>query len=157
MAVGTELFWIALGSIAQAVEATVVLATAFVIIFEVQRMRRESIENRITGLKLAFETLNSEDIVKVIEATRLGEKIRGVNWQALLEQINLVALLVDQQYTELDLLLKLKGAQLATLDRCVQSNAPTYLISEPTYSPAYNLLKQSRQFIDKRVTTPLVK
>lgn len=156
MAVGTELFWVALGSIAQAIEATVVLATAFVIIFEIQRMRRESIENRVTGLKLAFETLNSEDIVKVIEATRLGESVRGVNWQSLLEQINLVALLVDQGYTELSLLLKLKGSQLATLDQCFQSSAPPYLKSEPTYSPAYSLLKRSRQFVDKRMSTPSV-
>ena len=151
---GTELFWTAIGAIAQAIQAAVVLASAIVIVYEVKRMRRESIENRVFGLKLAIDILDSVEFTKVTEAALTGRGVRGANWRTLLERINLVALMVDQKFTELDLLLKLKGLQLATLDQSIQQDAPAQLKSELTYTPALILLKRAREFADERKLSP---
>jgi hypothetical protein len=144
----TELSWTAIGAIAQALQAMVVLASAIVIVYEVKRMRRESIEDRVTGLKLAADILDSGDFAKVKDAAFSGQSVRGVDWQSLFEQINLVALLVDEGYTELSLLLKLKGVQIAMLDQLFQNDAPQNIKSELTYKPAYEFFKKARQFVN---------
>jgi hypothetical protein len=110
-----DLFWAALGALAQTVEALVVLVSAIVVIFQLRRMRQESIRDRIAGLRTAIEILDSELLRKVVKEIPTGATIRGVNWDEFLDQLDLVALLITEKYTDENLLLKLKGHELYSI------------------------------------------
>jgi hypothetical protein len=48
--------------------------------------------------------------------------IHGINWRSLLDQVNIVALMVEQGYTDRELLFQLKGNALAAIGRYLQSH-----------------------------------
>ena len=119
-----DLFWAALGALAQAVEALVVLVSAAVLIFQLRRMRQESIRDRIAGLNKAIEILDSELFRKVVNEIPTGTTIRGVNWNQLLDQLDLVAHFVAEEYTDQTWLLKLKGHELSSIAEYLHRTPP---------------------------------
>ncbi len=110
-----NMFWSAVGAMAQAVEAIVVLVSAVVIVFQIRRMKQESLRDRISGLYSALEVIGSDLLQKVLAEIPQGAEIRGVNWDALLDQLDLVALLIERGYTDEKLFLDLKGDELRLL------------------------------------------
>jgi hypothetical protein len=113
-------FWVALGALAQAVEALVVLVSAVVVVFQLRRMRQESIRDRIIGLNSALEVFKSDLLRKVLEEIPKDAEVRGVNWDEIFDQLDLIALLIEQGYTDEKLFLKLKGAELRSLGKYIQ-------------------------------------
>lgn len=115
------LFWAALGAIGQALEALVVLFSAGFIIFQLRRMRQESIKDRVSGLRTAIEVLDSDLFRKVVREASSGAVIRGVDWDMLLDQLDLIGLLISENYTDEALFLKLKGQELRRIAEYVQN------------------------------------
>ena len=93
-----NMLWVALGSISQMVEAVVVLVSAVVIIFQVRRMKQESVKDRIAGLSSALEVFSSGLLQKVLTEVPRGAEIRGVNWEEFFDQLDLVGLLIDSSF-----------------------------------------------------------
>ncbi len=130
-----SVFWAALGAIAQAIEAFVVLISAIVVIFQLRRMRQESIRDRIAGLTTAVEVLRSDVLQKVLQEIPSGANIRGVNWNEVLDQLDLIGLLIREGYTDENLFFRLKRHELRLL---------------ATYLSEHSLLKDADEHPDAK-------
>ena len=108
-------FWAAIGSVSQMIEAVVVLVSAVVIIFQIRRMKQESLRDRISGLHSALEVFSDDLFQKVLTEIPERAEIRGINWEVFLDQLDFIGLLVEKGYTDDELLLELKGDELRAL------------------------------------------
>lgn len=148
----SDLFWTALGASAQMLEALVVTVSAIVVVFQVKRMRQESVRDRISGLKTALEVLDSELFRKVVRQATTGARIQGVNWNELLDQIDLAALLVAQGYTDESLFLKLRGHELSSIAgylRKASSTSDFQLDLNIQHPSAQWLLNEAHEWVEK--------
>jgi hypothetical protein len=142
-------FWTALGAIGQAWEALIVSLTAVIVIFQLRQIRRERIENRVQGLKLAVDYLSNETFVRATEGALKETQIHGINWRTLLNQLNFVSTLVEQKYTDKDLLLGIKGHELSAIRKYLRDHPIADDISaelNTTYRKAKNLLDEAEKW-----------
>ncbi len=142
-------FWAALGSIGQAWEALIVTLTAGIVVFQLRQIRQEQIENRIQGLKLAIDYLSSETFMKATEGALKETKIHGINWRTLLDQLNFVSTLVEQKYTDRDLLFGIKGHELSAIGKYLKDHPIADDIAaelSTTYRKAKNLLGEAEKW-----------
>lgn len=138
-----DTFWAAIGSLGQALEALVVLLSAPFIIVQLRQIRRESIENKVAGLRTALEELRRDPFDRVSRQALSGARIEAVDWQSVLEQLNTVALLVSEGYTNRELLLRLKGRDLVSVGQQLKRNVEL----ESDYPLLSELLKAAEQQI----------
>jgi hypothetical protein len=153
LAADPALFWAALAAIAQSVEAVVVLASAVIVVFQLRRFRRQSLESKISGLKMAMDTLDADPLEKVTRGLAAATTLEGINWQDLLNQIDLVALLVDERYTDETLLLAMRGQELAATSHYIETHAiPGQPLAElpATHDRAYALLHRASLWARER-------
>ena len=141
-----DLLWVALGVMMQTLQTIFIVISAIVVIFQVRQWRQESIENRIAGLRTALDVLKSDAFNQVSRQAMEEKIVHGVNWRRLLDEINLVALLISEEYTDESLLLKLKGSELAAIGKYIQEDqVATDLKTEldVKYKPAVDLMNRA--------------
>lgn len=139
-----DTFWTAVGSSGQAIEAIIVFFSAFVIIFQLRQMRQASIENKIAGLKAALDELRRDPFDRVSRLALSGGRIEAVDWHSVLEQVNTVAHLISEGYTDRDLLLRLKAQDLVAVGEQLQIHRDL----ATNYAQAFSLLESARRHIE---------
>ena len=114
-----QINWEAISAISSSIQAAVLLVSAITIITQLRQYKQQSIESRITGLDTALKILNnSEDFIKASNATMHNGKVIGVpTWHNIFEVIDQTVLLVDEKYTDINLLFKLKGNEIASIGK----------------------------------------
>lgn len=114
-----QINWEAVSAISSSIQAMILFVSALAIISQLRQYRRESIENRITGLDTAIKLLNnSEDFTKASNAIMRSGKVLGVlTWSNIFEVVDQIVLLIEEKYTDPNLLFKLKGHELAAVGR----------------------------------------
>jgi len=117
-----SLRWTALGFVLQAIQTLLIIVSGVLIILQVQQIRKDTIEKKVSGLKAAIEALNTELFNRVSKQAASGRTVEGINWRQLLDSVNLVALLVDEGYTDPKLLLAMKGKALYAVGNYIQKN-----------------------------------
>jgi len=155
-----NMLWAALGSISQMVEAVVVLVSAVTIIFQMRRMKQESIRDRIAGLSSALEVFSSGLFQKVLTEVSWGAEIRGVNWDELLDQLDLIGLLIEKGYTDEELFLELKGDELQAIAGYFERTSRDIpekhwrakrLLARASLSPRGNLTSRFSRLLPRRL------
>jgi hypothetical protein len=135
------LFWTALASIAQVASAVLIVGSLMAVIPQLKQFRVE-------GLRAAVELLETnKQFNQVAEEAINNRASHGVDWDALVEQINLVALQVSEGFTNKKLLFIHKGKQLAAIYSLLETNkvseaVKNKLIAE--YPQAIKLLKDAK-------------
>jgi len=114
--------WAAIAVLLQIIQTLFILISAIVVFFQIRQYQKEAVEKKITGLKTAIESLDSDLFNQVSKQAASGRSIQGVNWRKLLNSINLVALLVQEGFTNSQLLLALKGKELFEIGNYIQKN-----------------------------------
>jgi len=118
-----SLRWTGIGFLFQAVQTIILLGTAYITLTQVKQSRdEERMQRRVYGLKKAIEVLDNDLFNRISKQVTSGKEVKGSNWSQLLDSINLVALLVEQGYTDSTLLLSLKGKQLYGIGNYIQKN-----------------------------------
>lgn len=117
-----SLRWTAWTFVLQGVQTLLIVISGFLVIMQVRQISKEAIEKKITGLKTAIEALDTDLFNQVSKEAVSGTPIRGINWRRLLDSVNLVALLVEQGYTDPKLLLAMKGKELFAVGSYIQKN-----------------------------------
>ncbi len=114
-----QINWEAVSAISSALQAIILLFSALVVISQLRQIRQQSIESRITGLDTSLKLLDSsEDFTKASYAAMHNSIVLGVStWSNIFEVIDQVVLLIDEKYTDPNLLLKLKGHELAAIGK----------------------------------------
>lgn len=108
------------GVFLQAIQTLIILISAGFILVQVQQIRNDAIEKKITGLKTAREELSTNLFIQVSNQAASGKPVEGIKWRELLDSINLVALLVEQGYTDPKLLLAMRGKALYAIGSYIQ-------------------------------------
>jgi hypothetical protein len=116
-----ETFLLELQTIAQCVEAAVLFLSAPVVIWQLKRLREESVAQKAQALREARETLDSPIFLELVgilerEADSGAYEERALEALPLvLAQVDYVALLVRKKYLDKDLLFAYKGIDIAKL------------------------------------------
>ncbi len=138
-----------LGLTLQSIQTFVIVVSALGLLYQFKQFRRETLANKITGLKEAIDTLKSSEVFAQASHEALaGHTISQINWRRLLDDVNFVAYLVDEGYTDATGLFKLRGAELGALGRYLQQHP----INDPQidvkgkYLPAINLMNRAISF-----------
>ena len=138
-----SLRWTALGFMLQAIQTLLIIISGYLVIKQLRQINKEAIEKRISGLKTAIEALDTDLFNQVSKQAASGRTVEGINWRQLLDSINLVALLVKQEYTDPNLLLAMKGKALFAVGSYIQKNGlPAELKDDidDQFKPAINYL-----------------
>lgn len=141
--------WTAVAALAQTLEAVVVTLSAIIVIYQLRRMRQESIENKVSGVKAAVDVLSSERFRSVSSVAMAETSLHGDNWRFLLDQVNLVALLINEKYTDERLLLSLKGHDLAEIESLLRTKPISRDLQaelNTKYANAYAFLSRAREW-----------
>jgi len=131
------------GIFLQAIQTIFILVSGGFILVQLQQIKHEAIEKKITGLKTAREELNTELFVQASNNVASGRIVEGIKWRPLLDSINLVALLVEEGYTDPKLLLAMKGKALYRIGSYIQKNGLPKDLEDDTddlYKPALKYL-----------------
>lgn len=131
------------GIFLQLIQTLFILISGGFIIVQVQQIKNEAIAKKISGLKTAIEALETDLFERVSKQATTGKIIEGINWRQLLNSVNLVALLVEQGYTDSKLLLAMKGKELYAVGSYIQKNGlPTELKNDldDQFKPAIKFL-----------------
>jgi hypothetical protein len=137
------------GLILQFIQTIVVVGSVVGLLYQFRQFRRESLVNKITGLKEALDTLKSSEVFAQATSQALaGRTINQINWRRLLDDISFVAYLVDEGYTDPAGLFKLRGAELAALGKYLQQHpiADPQIDLKGKYLPAINLMNRAISF-----------
>jgi len=145
-----QISWEAISAISSVVQTIILLISAFAVVGQLRQIRQQSIESRITGLDTALKLLdNSEDFTKASYAAMHNGKVLGVStWSSIFEVIDRVTVLIYEKYTDPDLLLKLKGHELAAIGKYLFSTQLPDEISQLLKSAKY---KAVRELLDKSI------
>jgi hypothetical protein len=138
-----SLRWTALTFMLQGIQTVLIFVSGFLVIMQIRQLNKDAIEKKIAGLKAAIEALDTDLFIQVSKEATSGNPIRGINWRRLLDSVNLVALLVEQGYTDSKLLLAMKGKALYAVGSYIQKNGlPTDLKddADDQFKPAINFL-----------------
>ena len=145
------IFWSALEAV----------ATVFALIFifiELKRLRRESTENKIEGLKFAAERLEAEDFrsscERIISAVKRSDEVFPEEIMAdlvpVFARLDFISKLVKLNYINQGVLLSFKGNELFILERMItnlenktNSQIPSL---KSSYPGGYDLLKAASRF-----------
>ncbi len=114
--------WTALTFALQGIQTVLIFVSGFLVIMQIRQINKDAIEKKISGLKAAIEALDTDLFIQVSKEASNGNPIRGINWRRLLDSINLVALLVEQGYTDSKLLIAMKGKALYAVGSYIQKN-----------------------------------
>ncbi|MBI5713740.1 MAG: hypothetical protein HZC38_10010 [Chloroflexi bacterium] len=147
------LFWAAVGVILQFIQTAIIIVSAVVVVIQIQQFQRESIENKIAGLREALNILETDDFNRVSLQVASGKSVQGIKWRKLLDEVNLVALLIEKKYTDEELLFNLKGANLAMIGDYLESESfPAELKGElkSRYKSALELTERAESFQRKK-------
>ena len=117
-----SLRWTALSFTLQAIQTVLIIVSGGFIFFQIKQIRNDAIEKKVSGLKAAIEALDTDLFNRVSKQAASGKTVEGINWRQLLDSINLVALLVEQEYTDPKLLLAMKGKALFAIGNYIQKN-----------------------------------
>lgn len=117
-----SLRWTALSFMLQAIQTLLIIISGYLVVKQLKQINNEAIEKRITGLKTAIEALDTDLFNRVSKQAASGRTMEGINWRQLLDSVNLVALLVEQGYTDPKLLLAMKGKALFAVGNYIQKN-----------------------------------
>jgi len=131
------------GIFLQLIQTLFILISGGFIIVQVQQIKNEAIAKKISGLKTAIEALETDLFERVSKQATTGKIIEGINWRQLLNSVNLVALLVEQGYTDPKLLLAMKGKALYAVGSYIKKNGlPTDLKDDvdDQFKPAIKFL-----------------
>src|SRR5258706_2904835 len=144
-----SLRWTAWAFVLEGIQTLLIGVSGALVIKQVRQLNKEAIEKKITGLKTAIEALDTDLFNQVSKEAASGRPVRGINWRRLLDSINLVALLVEQGYTDPTLLLAMKGNALYAIGNYIQKNGLPDEIKEDVddqFKPAIKYLDDiSRQ------------
>jgi hypothetical protein len=138
-----SLRWTALTFMLQGIQTVLIFVSGFLVIMQIRQLNKDAIEKKIAGLKAAIEALDTDLFIQVSKEDTSGNPISGINWRRLLDSVNLVALLVEQGYTDSKLLLAMKGKALYAVGSYIQKNGlPTDLKddADDQFKPAINFL-----------------
>lgn len=117
-----SLRWTALSFMLQAIQTILIIVSGGFIFIQIKQIRNDAIEKKVSGLKAAIEALDTDLFNRVSKQAASGRTVEGINWRQLLDSINLVALLVEQEYTDPKLLLAMKGKALFAVGNYIQKN-----------------------------------
>jgi hypothetical protein len=117
-----SLRWTALAFLLQAIQTLLIIISGYLVVKQLRQINKEAIEKKVAGLKSAIEALDTDLFNQVSKQASSGKPVEGINWRRLLDSINLVALLVEQSYTDPKLLLALKGKALFAVGNYIQKN-----------------------------------
>jgi hypothetical protein len=141
------LFWTALGAIAQTIAALVVIVSIRSVIPQLKQFRVE-------GLRVALELLDkNKQFDQVAEEALNNRTIHGVDWDNLVEQISLIALLVDEKFTNEKLLFIHKGKQLSAISYFLKTDQVSADVRQKLreeYPKAFNLLDRAQRWQEKQ-------
>jgi hypothetical protein len=112
--------WAAIGILLQIIQTSVIFISAIVVFFQIRQIQKDAIEKKITGLKTAVDALDNDLFNQVSKQAASNNVIQGANWRKLLNSINLVALLIQEGFTNSQLLLAMKGKELYTIGCYIQ-------------------------------------
>jgi hypothetical protein len=114
--------WTAWTFVLQWIQTILIFTSGFLVIMQVRQINKDAIEKKITGLKAAREELSTDLFIQASNQVASGKVVEGIKWRPLLDSINLVALLVEEGYTDPKLLLALKGKALYAVGSYIQKN-----------------------------------
>ncbi len=117
-----SLRWTAWTFVLQGIQTLLIVISGALVILQVRQINKEAIEKKIAGLKAAREELNTDLFIQASNQFARGKIVEGIKWRPLLDSINLVALLVEEGYTDPKLLLALKGKALYSVGNYIQKN-----------------------------------
>ena len=117
-----SLRWTAWSFVLQGIQTLLIFVSGFLVIMQVRQIKKDAIEKKVTGLKTAIEALDTDLFNQVAKEAATGNPVRGINWRRLLNSVNLVALLIQQGYTDPNLLLAMKGKALYAIGNYIQKN-----------------------------------
>jgi len=117
-----SLRWTAWAFVLQGIQTLLIIISGYLVVKQLRQINNEAIEKRITGLKTAIEALDTDLFSRVSKQAASGRTVEGINWRQLLDSVNLVALLVEQGYTDPKLLLAMKGKALFAVGNYIQKN-----------------------------------
>lgn len=117
-----SLRWTALGFVLQAIQTALIIISGGFIFYQIKQIRTDTIEKKVSGLKAAIEALDTDLFNRVSKQAASGRTVEGINWRQLLDSVNLVALLIEQEYTDPKLLLAMKGKALYAVGNYIQKN-----------------------------------
>lgn len=135
--------WAAIGILLQTIQTVFIIVSATVVYFQIRQIQKEAIEKKIIGLKMAVEPLDSDLFNQVSKEVATGRDVRGVNWRKLFNSINLVALFVQEGFTNYQLLFAMKGKELFAVGNYIKKKGlPDELKDdqENQYKPAIKFL-----------------
>lgn len=144
------LVWTAIGVVTQIVQTIFIMITGIVVFFQIRQIRQESIEKKISGLRAALDILDTDLFNQASRQAKEKIVVHGFKWRRLLEDINVVATLVSEKWTDEKLLFMLKGDELAAIGEYIQGNRlPADLKDELTgqYKPAVDLMCRASKLI----------
>lgn len=139
-----SLRWTALSFMLQAIQTVLIIGSGIFIFFQVKQIKNDAIEKKVSGLKAAIEALDTDLFNRVSKQAASGRTVEGINWRQLLDSVNLVALLVEQEYTDPKLLLAMKGKALFAVGNYIQKNGLPDEIKEDAddqFNPAIKYLE----------------
>jgi len=140
-----SLIWAASSVGIQILQTIFIVVSAVVVFIQIRQFQRESIKNKIDGLRTALDILNSDVFHQVSRQSMEGKAIQGVSWRKLFEDINLVGLLIEKDYTDEELLLSIKGAGLASIGIYLQGTQASSELKETLtrYEKGVKLMKHA--------------
>lgn len=110
------LLWTGLAALAQTAASVLVVGSLMVVVPQLKQFRVE-------GLRTAVDLLEkNKQFNQVAEEVLNNREPRAIDWDNLVEQINLVALLVSEGFTNKKLLFIHKGKQLAAISDVLETN-----------------------------------
>lgn len=142
--INCQINWEAVGAISSLIQAVILFISALAIFSQLRQYKQNSIESRIAGLDTAIKLLNSsDDFTKTSRTIMRNGKVLGIpTWSNIFEVIDQIVLLVDEKYTDPNLLLKLKGHELSAIGKYIFNNEIPEETRQEIESEKYKGVKQ---------------